>query len=160
MDITEEQWRAAARVVRRSIRTSMHCSIASRNPDGSPHVTPIGSVLLNGVGSAMYFDMFNRRLAANIDEDPRVTILAVDSSRGLWLKSLIKGEFVSPPGIRLVGTVGAPRNSTPAEVARFHRVIGPLLRTPGGKSLWATLPRVRDVEVQEIGALSIGSMTR
>ncbi|BBZ04433.1 hypothetical protein MCHIJ_38700 [Mycolicibacterium chitae] len=161
MSITETQWRTARHVVRRAVRSSLHCSIASRNPDGSPHVTPIGSVLLDhDIGTAWYFDVFNTRLAANVDADPRVTILAVDSGRGLWLRALATGVFAAPPGIRLIGAVGPPRPSTPAEVARFHRTIGPLLHTRGGRTAWGRLARVRDIQVDSVDPISIGTMTR
>lgn len=160
MTITEADWSRARRTVRRAVRTSLHCGIASTDPDGSPHVTPIGSVLLGDIGSALYFDVFNRRLAANIAGDARVTILAVDSGRWMWARSLLAGTFVAPPGIRLTGTVGPARPSTPEEVRHLQRRLGPLLRTPGGRKLWGSLPRVRDVTVDSVDLLSIGAMTR
>lgn len=157
--ITEAQWSHAKRVVRRTIRTSLHCSIATTNPDGSPHVTPIGSLLLTDKGSALYFDVLNSRLAANLEHDARVAIVAVDSGKRLWLRAMLGGRFASCPGIRLIGSVGPPRESTPDEAGRFQRVVGPLLRTPGGKALWGSLPTVRDVTVDRIQNLNLGPMT-
>jgi uncharacterized protein len=159
MTISETEWTMARRVVARARRTSLHCSIASANPDGTPHVTPIGSLVLGDIGTGLYFDIFNRQLASNVAINPRVTILAVDSGRIMWGRSLLKAKFVEPPGIRLVGTISAPRNSRPDEVDRFHRALGPLLRTPGGRDLWGALPRVRDITVERVCALSIGTMT-
>ena len=159
MTITSEDWTIARTVVRRALRSTLHCSIASTNPDGSAQVTPIGSVLLNGVGSGLYFDIFNKQLAANVDRDPRITIVAVDAGRIRWLRSLLRGRFASPPGVRLSGTVGPARPSTPEEVARFHRIAGPLLRTRGGRLMWSRLPRVRDVTLDQVSTLSIGRMT-
>lgn len=78
MDITDEDWAMVRRLVPRTIRSSLHCSIASLNPDGSPHVTPIGSFLPTEKGRGVYFDAFNAQLSANVDRDPRVTILAVN----------------------------------------------------------------------------------
>lgn len=158
--ITEAQWAQAKRVVRRTIRTSLHCSIASTNPDGSPHVTPIGSLLMADKGSALYFDVLNSRLAANLEREPRVAIVAVDSGKRLWLGSLLRGRFTSPTGIRLIGSVGPPRDSTQEEAGRFQRAVGPLLRTPGGRALWGSLPTVRDVTVERIQNLNMGPMTR
>ena len=157
--ITEAQWSQAKRVVRRTIRTSLHCSIASTNPDGSPHVTPIGSLLLTDKGSALYFDVLNSRLAANLEREPRVAIIAVDSGKRLWLPALLRSRFASPPGMRLIGSVGPPRESTQEEAGRFQRAVGPLLRTPGGKALWGSLPTVRDVTVERIQNLNLGPMT-
>ncbi|WGX97189.1 pyridoxamine 5'-phosphate oxidase family protein [Nocardioides sp. L-11A] len=155
----DADWLLARRVVRRAVATSLHCSVASTNADGSAHVTPIGSVQLTAPGTGFYFDVFNRRLAENVARDPRVTIAAVDSGAVMWGRSLLRGRFVRPPGVLLVGTVGPARASTPAEVTRFHRVLGPLLRTPGGRALWGTLPRVRDLSVESVHPVRLGTMT-
>lgn len=94
MGTTDQQWTTARRVMHCAIRSSLHSSIASLNADGSSHVTPIGLVI------------------ADVDHDLGVTILAVDSGPGVWAKSLLRSQFVSAPGIRLVGTVGEQREST------------------------------------------------
>ena len=159
MEITDEQWAMVRQLVRRTIRSSLHCSIASLNEDGSPHVTPIGSFLPTHKGRGVYFDAFNVRLGANVDRDPRVTILAVDSGPLMWARSFLKGRFVSPPGIRLIGTVGAQRKSTDQEVERFHRLVGRLLRTKGGAQMWKSLPLARDVTVDRIEFIRMGRMT-
>ncbi|MBM7368522.1 pyridoxamine 5'-phosphate oxidase [Gordonia hydrophobica] len=157
--ITDRQWSEARRITRRAIRSSLHCSIASRNPGGSAHVTPIGSVLLGSHGTGIYFDVFNTRLAHNVDLRPEVEILAVDSSRTLWLPGLLRGAFARQPAVRLIGTVGEQRASTAEEIARFHRIVGPLLRTRGGALLWRSLPRVRDIEIHRVERITLGAMT-
>lgn len=159
MEISDEQWALVRRIVPRTIRSSLHCSIASLNPDGSPHVTPIGSFLPTAKGQGVYFDAFNAQLATNVGRDPRVTILAVDSGVLRWARSLLAGRFVSPPGIRLVGTVGPQRRSTPQEIQRFHRIVGPLLRTRGGALMWKSLPLVRDVTIERVVPIRMGAMT-
>jgi hypothetical protein len=140
--------------------TSMHCSIASTNADGSSHVTPIGSLMLGGTGAGLYFDVFNTRLAANVGRDSRVTILVVNSGRITWLRALATGELVTPPGIRLIGRVGPPRASTDEEIERFHRFVGPLRHTRGGTAMWAPLTTARDVEITRIQNLNMGSKMR
>ncbi len=71
MEITDEEWALVRRLVPpRTIRSTFHCSIASLNEDGSPHVTPIGSFLPRQKGHGVYFDKFNTRLAVNVDRDP------------------------------------------------------------------------------------------
>ena len=42
----DEQWETAWALVNRSFRSPLHYAFASVNPDGTPHVTPIGSLLL------------------------------------------------------------------------------------------------------------------
>jgi hypothetical protein len=147
------------RTVAHSITSGLHCAIASRNPDGSAHLTPIGSVILTDLGNGFYFDMFNRQLAHNLDTDPQVTILAVDSGKLMWLRSLLKGTFVRPPGVRMTAEVTQPRPSTREEIKQFYRVVGPMLRTRGGQLLWGRLPSVRDLRIKTITPLSIGAMT-
>lgn len=160
MSISPQDWEKARRTVQNAVKSSLHCSIASRNLDGSPHITPIGSVvLLPEVGRGLWIDMFNRQLAANLTEDPRVTILAVDSGRLFWLRSLLGGSFVRPPGVRLGAEVSAPRPTTPAEVTRFQSFVGPGLRTKGGKMLWGRLTTARDLRIDSIVPLRIGPMT-
>jgi hypothetical protein len=157
--MTPEQWELVRRTVELSVRSGLNCTIGSHNADGSLHLTPIGSVVLTDVGKGFYFDIFNSQLARNLAADPRVTILAVDSGRLMWLRSLLKGSFVRPPGVRLTGQVGSPRPSTEAEIRRFHRVVGPLLHTRGGQMLWSRLPRVRDIRIESVIPLRIGPMT-
>jgi len=157
--INEREWTQARLVTRRAVRSCLHCSIASVNADGSAHVTPIGSLLLGPLGRGIYFDVFNARLSANVDRCPEVTILAVDSGPMLWSRALMRGRFSRPPGIRLVGAVGPQRSSSPDEIARFHRTVGPLLRTKGGAAAWASLTRVRDVRVDRIETIRMGSLT-
>ncbi|QRY63264.1 pyridoxamine 5'-phosphate oxidase family protein [Gordonia sp. PDNC005] len=157
--ITDRQWTQARQITRRAVRSSLHCSIASVNADGTAHVTPIGSLLLGSLGHGIYFDVFNARLSANVDGRPEVTILAVDSGRMVWGRALLSGRFSRPPGIRLIGTVGPRRPSSPEEIARFHRAVGPLLRTRGGAAAWASLTRVRDVHVNRIEKIRMGQLT-
>ncbi|GAA4394498.1 pyridoxamine 5'-phosphate oxidase family protein [Tsukamurella soli] len=161
MAIPAVDWEFARRTVQRGVATSLHCAIASRNADGTPHVTPIGSMLLHrDSASGIYFDVFNARLARNVDADPRVTVLAVDSGRAVWARALLRGRFGDSPGVQLTGSVGPARPGTPEEIARFHRVVGPLLHLPGGRAMWGDLPRVRDVRFDTLDRVHLGRMTR
>lgn len=119
MDITDEEWAMVRRIVPRVIRSSLHCSIASINPDGSPHVSPIGSFL-----------------------------------------PTVKGRFVAPPGVRLVGTVGPRRESTDEEIRRFSRIVGVTRRTRGGQRMWKSLPVARDVTIERVVPVRVGAMSR
>ena len=59
MPLTHAEWALVRRTVRLSIRSGLHCAIASRDPDGSAHLTPIGSVILTDLGQGFHFDIFN-----------------------------------------------------------------------------------------------------
>jgi hypothetical protein len=45
-DLVESSWSNVRTLWTEAFRTSFHFAVASVRPDGSPHVTPIGSVLL------------------------------------------------------------------------------------------------------------------
>ena len=90
LDATDpDVWRSARAVVRRARTSSLHCAIASIDANGSPHVTPIGSVMLGDPGQAIYLDVFNVALGRNLDRDPRCSVLAVDSTKLTWARALI-----------------------------------------------------------------------
>jgi hypothetical protein len=66
-----EIWERVRATVGRARSSSLHCAIASVDPDGNPHVTPIGSVAIGPPGTATYLDVFNVQLGRNLDRDPR-----------------------------------------------------------------------------------------
>jgi hypothetical protein len=140
--------------------TSFHFAIATVGADGQPHVTPIGSVLLTDPGRGFYFEEFPTTLPRNLRRDPRVSILAVNSGRGLWLRALVMGRFAAPPAIRLHGrVVGGPREATAQELARWQRRVRLLRRLRGHALLWGRLRRVRDLEIDAAEPVRLGSMT-
>jgi uncharacterized protein len=158
--ISPQEWGLVRRTWDRVLRSSMSYSVASVGPDGTPHVTPIGSVFLNDEpGTGFYLDMFNKQLSENVRANPRVMILGVDSGKLMWLTSLLRGRFVRPPGVRLVATVGPRRPSTEPERQRLNSALGPLVRTPGGRLLWRDLPHVRELRIEAVVPLRIGRMT-
>jgi hypothetical protein len=155
------EWEAARELVERAFASSLHCSVASVNPDGTPHVTPIASVLLgHAVGHGYYLDLLNARLARNLSANPAVCILAVDSSPETWMVGLSAGRFDTTPGIQLLGTAGARRDATETEIARFRALVGPAYDTPGGQALWNREPvHARDLHIHTIRGLKLGRMT-
>ncbi len=153
-------WSEARAVAHRGLRSSLHAAIASVDSRGQPHVTPIGSLMLRREpGRAVYFDVLNARLAHNVDGDPRVTILIVDSSRRTWARGFLRGHFQEPPGVQLQATVGPRRTAAPKEKERFRAAVGPLVRTRGGGLLWADLEHARDVDVQAVRWVRLGRLT-
>jgi uncharacterized protein len=158
--IDASTWALARQIITAGLRTSLHCAVGSINPDGTPHLTPIGSVLLDReVGRGYYLDVFNAQLAANIDADPHVCILAVNSSRLTWIRALVSGTFTTSPGVRLMGTAGPRRLATDVEKDRFAQRVGPALRTKGGKAMWRNIDHVRDLTFDTVKTVRLGSMT-
>ena len=156
-----EVWRMVRRTVARGRSTSFHCAIASTNPDGRAYVSPIGSVRLGRPGSGTYLDVFNAQLRRNLESDPRVTVMAVDSGLVTWLRALISGRFTTPPGVRLLGEVGPARPATDDEMRTFQRSVRPALLTRGGKAMWGRLDDVlaRDITFTGVVPVRIGSTT-
>ncbi|AGC45150.1 pyridoxamine 5'-phosphate oxidase-related, FMN-binding protein [Myxococcus stipitatus DSM 14675] len=156
----EEQWPDVRRLFSRATATSLHFSIASIDRTGAPHVTPIGSVLLTRPGRGFFFELYTRRLPANLVRDPRVSILAVDSGKLFWLQSLYKGRFERAPALRLVGRVlGPPRPSTSEEQERFARRVRRLSWLKGHALMWRDPGPVREFEVDRIEHVHLGPMT-
>jgi uncharacterized protein len=154
-------WRTVRRTVARGRSASFHCAIASTNPDGRAHVSPIGSVRLGKPGSGTYLDAFNAQLGKNVERDPRVTVMAVDSRLLTWAQALISGRFSTPPGIRLLAEAGPARPATDEEKQAFQRSVRPALITRGGKAMWGHLDDVmaRDLRITGVVPVRIGSTT-
>ncbi len=87
------EWGQLKKIMNRSFASSFHYAVATVNADGTPHVTPIGSVILGKQGEGIFFDEFPARLSANIDSNPKICILAVDSNRWFWLRALSQRAF-------------------------------------------------------------------
>lgn len=154
-------WQTVRRTVARGQSASFHCAIASTNPDGRAYVSPIGSVRLGEPGFGTYLEVFNAQLRANLDRDPRVTVMAVDSGLLTWARALIGGRFATPPGVRLLGEAGPARPATDAEKRAFDRSVRPALLTRGGNAMWGRLDEVmaRDLSFSDVVPVRIGSIT-
>lgn len=146
--ITAENWPTIRRNFRHGFATNLHVSVATVDAAGQPQVTPIGSFFLNRDGfSGFYFEIFTRSLPQNAATNPKVCIMAVNSSRWYWLKSLVLGKFATPPMTKIYGTLGERRPPTPAEVERGNRRLGRMKALPGGKKLFGNMAFVREVHV-------------
>ena len=156
----EADWQDIRRLFAQAFRSSMHYSMATVTPDGLPHVTPVGSLLLREPGHAIYFEEFTQRMPLNFRANQHVCVLAVRSGLWFWLTSLVRGRFRSPPALRLHGSVGAPRAATSDEIRLWHRRVGRLSFTRGYQLMWANMRTVRDVHFTHADGIHIGEMTR
>lgn len=159
--IDPDVWRTVRRTLARGQASSFHCAIASTAPDGRAHVSPIGSVRLGQPGTGTYLDVFNAQLRRNLEHDPRVTVMAVDSGLRTWARALITGRFATPPGVRLLGEAGPARPATQEEQEAFRRSVRPALLTRGGKALWGRFEGVlaRDLTFTGVVPVRIGATT-
>ena len=152
-------WDEVREVVNRGLRSTLHSSIATINDDGSPHVTPIGSLFLDPDYSGRYLELFATGLGHNLDRDPRFTILVVDSSPNLWLSSLESGLFTQSPGVRLVGTAGQRRQPEQNEADEMLAFAEGLKGLKGYDLLWGSGGWVRDLTIERVLPIRIGPMT-
>ena len=144
--ITTENWQKIRRNFRHGFATNLHVAVATADTDGQPHVTPIGSFFLNRDRfSGFYFEIFTRNIPKNAATNPKVCIMAVNSGRWYWLKSLIFGKFATPPMTKIYGTLGERRPATPAEIERGNRRLGRMKVLPGGKKLFGNMGFVREI---------------
>jgi len=159
MAILERQWAAIKRLFSRAFETSFHYAVATVNADGSPHVTPIGSLILLESGRGFFFDEYLGATARNFEKDKRICVLAVHTSRWSFLRSLLLGRFSSPPAVRLTGMVGERREATPEEMKLFRGRVGRFRFLKGYDLLWGRLRFVRDVAFDAALPVRVGSMT-
>jgi hypothetical protein len=159
MDINND-WPAIKRLFKRSFSSSFHYTISTVTRNGEPHLTPIGSLILGAPGQGFYFEEFPSRLPENLEKNPQLCVLAVNSSRLYWLKSLVRGRFKQAPAIRLRGRAGATRDATDEEIALWQKRVRSVRFTKGHKLMWRCMRTVRDIEFDGVEPVNIGEMTR
>lgn len=152
-------WEEITRLFEASFRSSLHFSIATVTSDGLPHVTPIGSLILTQENKGVYFEQFTTQMPKNFIHQNRVCVLAVNSSRWFWFKSLLRGRFSTPPALRLTGTVGARRKATDHELKLWHRRISFLKNLKGYNLLWKDMLMVREITFDACLPVRLGAMT-
>jgi hypothetical protein len=159
MDI-DQHWSTIREVVNQALKSTHFCAVATVNPDGSPRISPIGSIILGEKGKAFYFEEFPKNMRQNLRQDQRICVLAVAGGFWFWLKSLFRGRFATPPGVRLIGRAGARRRATEEEVNRWQKRVRPFRRFKGYKLLWKDMRHVRDVTFDDFEPLRLGPMGR
>ncbi len=142
----KHHWPEIQRVLKRGQASTIYCSIATISADGTPNVTPVGTVFLRGDCTGYYFDQYAAGLAANLDANPNICVMAVNAGRFFWFQSLFLGRFTSPPGVRLYGKALPKRQATPEEMAAIEARVRPSRWLKGSKLLWCNFTHVRDIE--------------
>ena len=144
-EITSSDWRIIRNVFRSGFASSFHFGVASINDDGSPHLTPIGSLVFSDMGRGIYFEEYPRTLTHNLKRDQRICVMALNASKWTFFRTMLRGKAAGPFGVRLYGTAGERREATPEEVTRFLRRVRPFRFLRGHRLLWGKLRTVRDV---------------
>lgn len=152
-------WKDIKCLFKVSFKSSFHFAIASVTENGEPHVTPIGSLILGEPGHGFYFEKFTQQLPRNLGKNKQICVLAVNSSRWFWLKSLVGGRFKTPPAIRLHGVVGELRDANDTEIALWQKRVRRVSFSKGHAVMWRSMSMVRDIEFTRIEPVHIGKMT-
>jgi uncharacterized pyridoxamine 5'-phosphate oxidase family protein len=154
-----KHWETIRAVFEEGYKSCVHFAVATVNEDGSPHVTPIGALILREDQTGFYFEENPTRMPLNLKRNPRVCILAVNADKLFWGKALLEGKFTSPPAVRLSGMVGDLRNATADEVALWQDKIAIAEGTKGYKLLWEKFAQVRDITFDSFDPVYVGEMT-
>ncbi len=155
----KQSWPEIKKLFYQCMESSMHASIASVGKNGEPHVTPIGSLTLTKPGRGYYFEAFTFNMPRNVELNNNICILVVNSGKWFWFRSLLKGRFLQPPGIRLRGKAGTRRAATSQEIERFQKQVRIARWLKGHAILWSGMATVRDIEFTSIEPIKIGRMT-
>jgi hypothetical protein len=138
-------WRRIRETVDAAQLAAVHCALATVDPEGEPHVTPIGTVFLRDDHSGYFFDTYTSALGRHIDANGRICVMAVNTAPWFWLRSLLFGRFPSPPGLRLHGRAGALREATTQEIEAVTARTRRTRRFKGHQLLWTSFTHVRDL---------------
>lgn len=160
MELDSTTWTRIREIFRAAFKSSFHYSIATINDDGSPHVTPIGSLILRDDRTGFYFEEYPSGLSRNLKRDKRVCVMAVNTAKWPMIKSFFLGRFISPPGVRLMGTAGERREATPQEQAQFRARVRKYRMFKAHDLLWGGLKHVRDIRFHACEPIRIGALTR
>jgi uncharacterized protein len=152
-------WETIRKVLNES-RSSLHCAAATVNKDGSPHVTPVGSLFLRDDKTGFYFDEHFVTLTKNLEHDPRVCILVVNCNPLFWINSLKAGKFATPPAMRLTGSVGKKREATEEELSAWQNYVKFAAGTKGHDLIWKDMAMVRDIYFDSLEPVLMGEMTQ
>ena len=156
----EMHWSRIQQVVARGQTSSIYCSVATVNPDGTPNVTPIGTVFLRDGQTGYFFDQYTTTMARNLEFNPNVCVMAVNANRVFWLRSFLFGRFTEPPGVRLYGKAGSLRPASTEELRGIEARVRPTKWLKGSKLLWGSFTHVRDIAFTSFRPVSYPVMTQ
>ena len=156
----EENWQKIRTHFSKSFKANMHVSIASINKDNQPTTTPIGSLFLNDNQTGFYFEKLATKLNVNSKNNKNICVLAVNSNKWFWLKSLFKMRFSEYPAIKLYGELGIKRVASENEYRAFQRRIRKTKRLKGSKYLWQDMSMVREIKFTKGEKINLGKMTK
>ncbi|MBU1340763.1 MAG: pyridoxamine 5'-phosphate oxidase family protein [Proteobacteria bacterium] len=134
--------------------------IATVDAKGNPNITPIGSLFLLSDQKGFFCNRFPVNLNKNLETNNSVCIIALNSSKLFWLKSLVKGKFSTCPGLKLYGQVGEKRDISASEKLRWEKMVRPFRVFKGYDLLWKDMKFVSDISFDSFEYIKAGKMTK
>ncbi len=156
----KEHWSDIQDIFKNANSTSRHCAIATVNTDGSPNVTPIGSLFLRENCTGYYFEEYSQNMPSNFESNKRVCVLAVNSGMIYWIRAIFTGRFESSPGVRLHGIAGERREATEEEIASWQERVKGARKRKGHDLIWKNLRHIREIKFNSFEPVSAGKMTQ
>jgi len=156
MDVLDH-WDAIRHRVNNKTR---QCFIASVDPEGTPRVTPIGSLFLTEPGQGFYFEKYAATLPKHVAANPNICVLAMQLTMFSFLAGMARGRLADVPGLRLRAEVGQLREATAEEARLFANKTRIFRFFKGHDLLWSGMTRVRELEIDEADVVTMGPMTR
>ncbi len=151
-------WERIRTHFKKSFSTNLHVTISSVNADHQPTTSVIGSFFLNKDQTGFYFEEFTTKLPTNAKANKNVCVVAVNSSKRFWIKSLFKGKFIADPAIRLYGILGEKRKATKSEKRALERRVRYTRRLKGHQILWTSMDHVREIKFTKAEQMKVGTM--
>ena len=84
--------------------------------------------------------------------------MVVNSNFMYWFKSLFKGKFISPPGVRLYGEVGDLRKATDDELGAYRKKVKSTNKLKGYNLIWDGLETVREIKLNSFKPIQYPQM--
>jgi hypothetical protein len=138
---------------------TMFGAFATVTPEGSPHVTPIGSIVLHrSEPRGYYHPKFTAKLRRTLDAGGRFELLFVDTRLGQWLPALLRGRFDRLIAARLSGSALPRREATEDEARRWRARVRPVRWTRGYELLWKEMRFVQELRFDGLAPIRFGGM--
>ena len=158
MEINKD-WAIIKKHVKDSFKSNLHVSIAAVNDKNEPVVTPIGTLFLNDDLTGFYFEKFTSGLSKYCNQNNKVCVLAVNSNKIFWIKSLFKGQFTKHPALKIHGELAEKRKATQKEKHALTRRMRNTKSLKGHQYLWSDMDSVRMINFTKVETMKLGKMT-
>ena len=163
MAISDQEWNNIRKYFGKSTHATSspvipYCAFATVNEDGSPRIAPYTSMILGENKQGFYFDELSLQTTTNLERDKRICILIVKNNKWFWIKTVIFGRFMHPPGIRLIGTVGKKREATKQEIDAFKKPLKSLKLFKGYEPIWGFMKKGREIYFDAFETVKCGPM--